>query len=166
MTDEGPRTCRGPLPAAYCGKPGVRLNMKRREFVAGLLAGVVLASPAFADDIVESIVRQLKKQGFKAIIQERTLLGRVRIAAKRKDGTREIILNPRTGEILRDLWTPIDGGKGGIEIIRDPSGSGSGGSGTSGGSDGGGGHDDDEDEEDDHEDDHESGGSGSGKDED
>ncbi len=129
--------------------------MKRREFVAGLLAAGAFAAPAFADDIVESIVRQLKRQGFGAITQERTLLGRVRIAAKRKDGSREIILNPRTGEILRDLWTPIDGGKGRVEIIRDPSNSGPGGS-------GGKGDDEDEDEDRDDPDDGDRSGSGGG----
>ena len=83
--------------------------MKRRAFLAGLVSGLTLAGPALAGDVIDSIVRQLKKQGFRSVVQERTLLGRVRIVAKRKDGTREIIVNPRTGEILRDLWTPLNG---------------------------------------------------------
>lgn len=116
--------------------------MKRREFLGGMATGIVAAGPALASDLVDSIVRQLKKQGFKSISTERTLLGRVRILADRKDGSREIIINPRTGEILRDLWTPTQGGKSGVEIIRDPGSSGGGGT---GGKD----HDDDDDDDDD-----------------
>lgn len=108
--------------------------MKRREFLSGLAVGLVLASPAAAQDYVDSIVRQLKQQGYRSIVQERTLLGRVRIVANRKDGEREIIVNPRTGEILRDLWIPVDGAKGKVTIIDDHS---------------GGDHDDDDDDDDD-----------------
>lgn len=113
--------------------------MKRREFLYGLAAGVALATPAMAESVAESIVRQLKRLGFRGVSQERTLLGRVRIVATRSDGQREIIVNPKTGEILRDLWTPaVDGEAGGVAIIDDRRG-GSGGDGDGGG-DGGGGH--------------------------
>lgn len=112
--------------------------MKRREFLSGLAVGLALASPAAAQDYVDSIVHQLKKQGYRSIVLERTLLGRVRILADRKDGEREIIVNPRTGEILRDLWIPVDGTKGKVTIIDDHSGSD---------------HDDDDDDDDDHDDD-------------
>jgi hypothetical protein len=118
--------------------------MKRRAFLSGLAAGIVLAAPAFAADVVDSIVRQLKKLGFRDVEQERTLLGRVRITARRKDGRREIIVNPKTGEILRDLWMPTSGKDGELNIIDDR-----------GRDDGGkGGDDDDKDDDDDHDDDH------------
>jgi hypothetical protein len=96
--------------------------MKRREFLTGLAIGAALASPAAAEDVVDSIVRQLRNQGYRSIVQERTLLGRVRILADRKEGEREIIVNPRTGEVLRDLWTPVDGADGKVTIIDDHSG--------------------------------------------
>ncbi len=83
--------------------------MKRRVFLSGLAGSVVAAGSAAAQDFVSEIIRQLRKQGFRSVVQERTLLGRVRITATRKDGKREIIVNPRTGEILRDLWMPNDG---------------------------------------------------------
>ncbi|WP_374432888.1 hypothetical protein [Tabrizicola sp.] len=113
--------------------------MKRRAFLSGLVAGVALAGPALAQGLVDDIVGQLRRQGFRSVVTERTLLGRVRIVASRADGSREIIVNPRTGEILRDLWSPKSGGKGNVEIIEDNSGKGSGGSG----------HDDDDDDDDD-----------------
>lgn len=93
--------------------------MKRRAFLCGLAAGIVLASPALAADVVKSIIRQLRKLGFSEIAQERTLLGRVRITAARQDGRREIIVNPKTGELLRDLWIPNSGQGGALTIIDD-----------------------------------------------
>ena len=83
--------------------------MKRRVFVSGLLAVIALTGQSQAQDLVANVVAQLRNQGFGSITQETTLLGRVRLYAVRKDGTREIIINPRTGEILRDLWLPISG---------------------------------------------------------
>jgi len=92
-----------------------------------------------AEGVAEDIVRQLKRLGFRGVAQERTLLGRVRIVATRSDGQREIIVNPKTGEILRDLWTPaVDGEAGGVPIIDDRWGRS--GSDGDGGGDGGGGH--------------------------
>lgn len=127
--------------------------MKRREFLFGLAAGVALGSPAMAEGVADSIVRQLKRLGFRTVSQERTLLGRVRIVAKRKDGQREIIVNPKTGEILRDLWIPVaEGGAGDITIIDDRHG-------TSGG-------DDDDDDEDDDDSGHDGGDGGGGDDDD
>jgi hypothetical protein len=138
--------------------------MKRRDFMSGLLATATLAGPALAQDYVGSVISQLERMGFGAIRQERTLLGRVRIIGTRGDGRREIIINPNNGEILRDLWTPAQGGKSTSTIIQDKSGrSGSSGdpdddddkSGSGSGSSG-----DDEDDDDDED----NSGSGSGGD--
>jgi hypothetical protein len=116
--------------------------MKRRDFLSGLVAGAAFAGPALAQDYVASVIAQLRTQGFRAVVQERTLLGRVRITATRLDGTREIIINPNNGEILRDLWTPLDGRSPRRDIIDDKSGQGDGG----GNSGSGNGNDDDDDE--------------------
>lgn len=129
--------------------------MIRRAFLTGLVAGVALAGPALASEVVDGIIRQLKSLGFRSIVQERTLLGRVRITANRKDGSREIIVNPRTGEILRDLWTALDGRVGATSIINETGGSG----GHGGGSDE---DDDDDDDDDERESGNNSGSGGSG----
>lgn len=86
--------------------------MNRRTLLAGLAsaAAVMAAAPAFALSYAEDVVIQLTKLGFLDIHVETTLLGRVKIVAARADGIREIVLNPRTGEILRDVWTPSSGG--------------------------------------------------------
>lgn len=133
--------------------------MKRRDFLSGLIAGAALAGPALAQDFVGSVIAQLRQQGFLSVAQERTLLGRVRITASRKDGSREIIINPNNGEIMRDLWTPLDRGGRQLDIINDKSGRGGGGNG--GGGSGGSG-DDDEDDEGDEGDDKSGSGGGSG----
>jgi hypothetical protein len=93
--------------------------MKRRGFLSGLALGLVAATQAYGQDMVASVLAQLRDQGFDDIVEERTLLGRVRITANRADGHREIIINPRTGEILRDLWEPVDGGPTSGRIIAD-----------------------------------------------
>ena len=83
--------------------------MKRRDFLFGLASTATLvatAGSALAATFTEDVVTQLVKLGFSDITASTTLLGRVRILATRADGVREIILNPRTGEILRDTWIP------------------------------------------------------------
>ena len=97
---------------------------------------------AQAASFAEDIVAQLTQQGFRDIAQETTWLGRVRIVATRSDGVREIILNPLTGEILRDLWTTPQGNT--AYALVDPVGSKAGSappsteiSGNSGGAEGG-----------------------------
>ena len=138
----------------------------RRAFmiVLAVVTALGLASPSVAATAADQIVTQLRDQGFTEIEVEKTWLGRTRIVAERKDASREIILNPGTGEILRDLWLP-KGGKGSpkVKIGRDDDDDGSG-SGESGGDSG---EDDDDDDEDEDEDSDNSGsnsGSGGGDD--
>lgn len=79
--------------------------MKRRQtFFALLLGGLMAASPAFARSLAENIARQLSGQGFSNVQIEGTWLGRSRITGTRNGESREIVVNPNTGEILRDLW--------------------------------------------------------------
>ncbi len=80
--------------------------MKRRTFLIGLALAASCASAAVARTYADDVVEQLTKFGFSNIEIETTWLGRIKISASRKDGTREIVLNPRTGEILRDVFTP------------------------------------------------------------
>ena len=74
-----------------------------------LMTAMTLAAlPAAAGQNRDSIVFQLKQQGYDQIAVSRTWLGRTRILAKRENEQREIIINPRTGEILRDFWRSDD----------------------------------------------------------
>ncbi len=83
------------------------LPLNRRNFLLSAAAFVV-ATPAHAD-FVSDVTRELQRQGYTEISVSFTLLGRSRILARGKRGTREIILNPKTGEVLRDLWTSASG---------------------------------------------------------
>jgi hypothetical protein len=79
--------------------------LSRRDFLTMTLAGAAMARPALAQDdaITRSLVRQLEGQGFDVIELERTLLGRLRILARRGSLTRELVIDPRNGAILRDF---------------------------------------------------------------
>lgn len=125
--------------------------MDRRKFLIVSMAGMLMGVPAVAQSFSDSVVNQLRKQGFGRITTERTLLGRTRIVAIGNGGRREIILNPRTGEILRDLWivngsggSGGSGGTGGGSIVADDDDDGGRGRGR-----GRGGDDDDDDDGDD-----------------
>ncbi len=95
------------------------MRMKKVMILSVCMALLAAGGPAWAVDYAGAIVAELQQQGYGRIETEVTWLGRVRIVAERKGGSREIILNPRTGEILRDLWLLADGGSGESRIIGD-----------------------------------------------
>lgn len=68
-----------------------------------------LAAPVHAQSLIDQITSQLRAQGYSKIEVSQTILGRARIEAKSRDWEREVIVNPRTGEILRDYWEPRSG---------------------------------------------------------
>jgi hypothetical protein len=78
--------------------------MKRLALILAATAFFALPMQAAMADTVEDLVEVLEEQGYRDISVERTLLGRTRILAVGEDGTRELILNARTGEVLRDVW--------------------------------------------------------------
>lgn len=84
--------------------------MNRRAFLAAL-AGLAAAGPALADSPLDRVLRDLRRLGYDEITVTSTMLGRTRIVAEGASAEREIILNPRTGEILRDLWVPRSDGR-------------------------------------------------------
>lgn len=126
-------------------------QMRRRKLIAslgGALCGVLLApGAAFAQDYTAQVVAELREQGFGSIRTERTLLGRSRILAQSAEYKREIVLDPRTGEILRDLWVNAPG-KPSSRPIMDGSDEDDASSSGSGSSSGGGSSSDDEDDDD------------------
>jgi hypothetical protein len=152
--------------------------MKRMKALSLIAALVLTASAAHAESFAERVGRQLRAEGYANITISRTLLGRARIVAVKADGTREIVIDPRTGHVLRDIWIGNDrvatlghfalqderemrgsdssgsGQSGGGSGSSGNGGGGSGSSGNGGGNDGGGdddNHDDDDDEHDDDE---------------
>lgn len=78
--------------------------MRRSVFAAPVLALSLSAGGAWAMSVVDTIIDGLRAQGYSQIDISRTLLGRTRIEATSSAFEREIIIDPRTGEILRDYW--------------------------------------------------------------
>ncbi len=114
---------------------------KRAIFTFFTTALILSAGMAFSASVADGIIAQLTKQGFSSISSETTWLGRIRILAMRKDGSREIVINPRTGEILRDQFTALNGKdatKPVLDEVGDATGPEATGSDDSGSSDGGG----------------------------
>jgi len=82
--------------------------MKRRDFL--LLGSIMLvaARPAAANTFVDSLIGVLREEGYRNFEISSTFLGRTRIVASSATRRREVVLNPRTGEILRDYWVNLD----------------------------------------------------------
>ncbi len=102
----------------------------RSNFVAVWMLLLIASHPASAETgdekMKRAIVSQLQEQGYDAISVKRTWLGRLRVTAIRQEQRREIVVNPLTGEILRDLSTPdqtfASKGDGSTSSARDSSG--------------------------------------------
>ncbi len=77
--------------------------MFRRAFLLGLVAALFGAGGSLAQGYADTLLSELRRDGYGDFVLSRTLLGRLRIVAERNGRRREIILNPNTGEILRDL---------------------------------------------------------------
>ena len=82
--------------------------MNRRRFVTGALLMLVFTDPALATDRVDQIVQSLRREGYTRIEIGRTWLGRTRIIASGGPGRREIVVQPATGEVLRDFESVDD----------------------------------------------------------
>ncbi|ANP37529.1 hypothetical protein JL2886_02640 [Phaeobacter gallaeciensis] len=78
--------------------------MRRRIAHVLFVLVMLLVQPgvALADPFTDRITDQLRSQGYGEIVVTRTFLGRYRIVATTDRIEREIIVNPGTGEILRD----------------------------------------------------------------
>ena len=83
--------------------------MHRRRFLLAATVCALLPMRAALADYVDDVVTLLESQGFTNIEVTRTLLGRTRILARNATGTRELVLNARTGEVLRDVWMNASG---------------------------------------------------------
>lgn len=137
--------------------------MDRRKFLVLVTAFSLTGTmPAWADK-QDYIVERLVEAGFGQIEITRTLLGRVRIVATKGNVRRELVINPRTGEILRDVTLVAEDQKSSSGSSEGKGGSSNSGSGSGDDSGDDDSHDGDDDSEDDGGDD-DSGGSGSGGD--
>lgn len=117
---------------------------KTRGILRAGLLGLALASAPEARaqaQVSQAFIERLRAEGYESISIGRTLLGRIRIVARDATRQREIVVNPATGELLRDYVRREDRGR---DDDRDDNGSGPSESGGSGGSGGGAGDDGDD----------------------
>jgi len=77
--------------------------MRRLFAPLALIALLIAAAPLRADTIEDRVTAALTMQGFVVVSMERTWLGRLRVVAEDDAMRRELVFNPVTGEILRDL---------------------------------------------------------------
>ena len=107
----------------------MRIVKPKTLLAVGLIAWASLAQAA---EPVDRIIAWLRDQGFTEFEVEKTWLGRTKIEAHADGLEREIIINTRTGEILRDYWDIEDAQKAQeflsfvnpLATVRDSSGSG------------------------------------------
>lgn len=89
---------------------GVRVSgcLTAAQIVLAVSLVVAVPGVAVAQAVTETeVIADLQEDGFRVVNTGTTLLGRVRITAKGPEGTREVVLNPRNGKVLRDVM--IDG---------------------------------------------------------
>lgn len=60
------------------------------------------STSAIAQNVQEQIVQKLRSEGYTQIEISRSFFGRLRIEAHKDNFERELVVNPRTGVILRD----------------------------------------------------------------
>lgn len=83
----------------------MRVSMLKTFALTSLLA-LAAAAPAAAQSVADAAIAELRASGFQKISVTRTLLGRVLVLGSSIEGQREIVINPNTGEILRDYFRP------------------------------------------------------------
>ena len=81
--------------------------MRCRTFVQVAALSLSLTSVAVATPGQDMVTASLQAQGFEVTMVHWTWLGRIRIIAVSADVRREIVINPTTGEILRDYSQKI-----------------------------------------------------------
>lgn len=74
--------------------------MKKLLVAVALWAGLVGAG--WARTVEQQLLASLRAQGYVILEQGYTFLGRLRVVAENGEFRREIVVNPGTGEILRD----------------------------------------------------------------
>jgi hypothetical protein len=74
----------------------------RTPWILAVALSLPLAAPVWAQTAQDQVIKELTQLGYRHFTVSRTWLGRVRVVARGKPGTREIVLNPSTGVVLRD----------------------------------------------------------------
>ncbi len=106
--------------------------MTRRGFLLSGACLVATTGSSLAMSYDDDVAARLRREGYRITYRKRTWLGRVRFKARKGKTIREIVVDPTSGEVLRDYSESVS-----ADDKRSPE-SGSSGGGTSGGETGGG----------------------------
>ena len=68
---------------------------------------VAMASAGYAGTVEQKLLASLQAQGYVVVEQSYTFLGRLHVVARIGDVQREIVVNPGTGEVLRDTSVTV-----------------------------------------------------------
>ena len=136
-------------------KLGPHLNTLLLSLALCLACEAARAAPDYAGQIA----RQLAGQGYSQIEVRRSLLGKLIVTGTRPGLKREIVIDPRNGELLRDLVRRSSGNPIAAEPVLSSSGDGRGDGKSDDHSNGGGNSGSDDDSDDDSGSDDNSGGS-------
>lgn len=106
--------------------------MTRRGFLLSGACLLATTGSSLAMSYDDDVAARLRREGYRITYRKRTWLGRVRFKARKGKTIREIVVDPTSGEVLRDYSESVS-----ADDKRSPE-SGSSGGGTSGGETGGG----------------------------
>ena len=84
-----------------------------------LLLGTSAAMAETTSQLTEPIVSRLQEEGYVVVQIKRTWLGRILIISQNGEFLREVVINPHTGEILRDKLFALDGSNGAVAPMPD-----------------------------------------------
>lgn len=80
----------------------------KRLLMISLLTALSWQTPVMAQaDVSDPVVQMVEKQGYTVTEVTRTWLGRILITAQDGTNLREVVLNRRNGQILRDQLFPL-----------------------------------------------------------
>lgn len=81
-----------------------------RSLALALFLLTAPATPLWAGpDVADPVIERIETQGYTVDDVRRTWLGRIVITARNDSHLREIVLNRRSGEVLRDALFPLPG---------------------------------------------------------
>lgn len=113
--------------------------MTRRGFLLSGASLLATCGPSLASTAEDEVAARLRRDGYRILMRKRTWLGRIRFKARKGQTVREVVVDPTSGEVLRDYSDKLAGADKESNGGNSSSGGAAGGGGTEGGEGGSGG---------------------------
>lgn len=111
--------------------------MTRRGFLISGASLLVMSGPSYGSSYENDVAAELQRDGYRITYRKRTWLGRIRFKAHKGQTVREVVVDPTSGEVLRD-YSEKSGGNDKASRAGGGQGSGESGGGESGSGESGG----------------------------